>query len=683
MSGYYNRNNRGITKKLGPVTAYADAVLAGYTGTREQWAQDMAKLGQNVTQVAQNTKLTTELAEQTRVNTEQVAQDTADVRRLAHETSENATQVASNTAESNRLAAETKQAAAQAKEDAEYAGAAADNFRVDTTLSEEGKAAEAKTTGEKFAQLSEEISAETAARNAAITQERNRAVERENEIEELFTAPTHEAVSKWLDEHPEATTTVQDKSLTAEKFTDDLKLHILNDYVTPQMFGAVGDGVTNDSQALLTCAAYCSENNVMLYVPQGTTLLIPENIIIEKVKQITVKGKIIAPKGIEFRYTSKQTSNVWYFNHVSGELTVSGLKNSIITVVYADALTLFANSEISELTSIAYNQFMLGYVKTLTLHGVNSGWINENFFHGGRIGSLTLNGSYSHNNNHFYDNSFESATIVFNCGRSNYIHNARFEGEPSVTFNEKASNNYVQKAWLGETIIGVHTSLPSWWNDPYGHNYYYVGLIAPIKEYVKEINPISYNFVANNMYPSSGKLHNVKGNSHMVETDFISIEHSISFSLLSDVKFMRVYITPYDENKEHIAEEPTESPFYGNSLTWKDSGYYSPGSVSINGVTFSASRYSLLDSKDTGVRYIKIRVAGYDTADIDFVKVRIAAPWYTHIYPFKPDRLTATEKPTAGEWTDGVMAYNTNAGKTCLGWHYNGGTWIEVGTYTS
>lgn len=156
MSGYYNRNNRGITKKLGPVTAYADAVLAGYTGTREQWAQDMAKLGQNVTQVAQNTKLTTELAEQTRVNTEQVAKDTADVRRLAEETRDNAVQVASNTAESNRLAEETKQAAAQAKVDAEYAGAAADNFRVDTTLSEEGKAAEAKTTGEKFAQLSEE-----------------------------------------------------------------------------------------------------------------------------------------------------------------------------------------------------------------------------------------------------------------------------------------------------------------------------------------------------------------------------------------------------------------------------------------------------------------------------------------------------------------------------------------------
>ena len=46
------------------------------------------------------------------------------------------------------------------------------------------------------------------------------------------------AVGAWLDDHPEATTTVQDGSLTEAKFSDALKLKTIKDYVTPQMFGA-------------------------------------------------------------------------------------------------------------------------------------------------------------------------------------------------------------------------------------------------------------------------------------------------------------------------------------------------------------------------------------------------------------------------------------------------------------
>lgn len=68
-----------------------------------------------------------------------------------------------------------------------------------------------------------------------------------------------ENVTDWLDAHPEATTTVQDDSLTTEKYkngsvteaklADALKLKVINNYVTPEMFGAVGDGVANDIEA--------------------------------------------------------------------------------------------------------------------------------------------------------------------------------------------------------------------------------------------------------------------------------------------------------------------------------------------------------------------------------------------------------------------------------------------------
>lgn len=57
-------------------------------------------------------------------------------------------------------------------------------------------------------------------------------------------------VNEWLDNHPEATTTVQDNSLTVNKFTQALKLQTVKDYVTPEMYGAAGDGTTDDTTAV-------------------------------------------------------------------------------------------------------------------------------------------------------------------------------------------------------------------------------------------------------------------------------------------------------------------------------------------------------------------------------------------------------------------------------------------------
>lgn len=53
---------------------------------------------------------------------------------------------------------------------------------------------------------------------------------------------------------------------------DDLKSDIKKDYVTPQMFGGKGDGVTDDTIALQNTFNYAINNKVSVYIPSGTYL---------------------------------------------------------------------------------------------------------------------------------------------------------------------------------------------------------------------------------------------------------------------------------------------------------------------------------------------------------------------------------------------------------------------------
>lgn len=97
-------------------------------------------------------------------------------------------------------------------------------------------------------------------------------------------------VNTWLDEHPEATTTVQDGALTLPKFAESLKLLTVKDYVTPEMFGGVGDGVTDDSNAVQ--AAINDGRPVVLlgktYV-LNTQILLRSDLVIKGLENATLK----------------------------------------------------------------------------------------------------------------------------------------------------------------------------------------------------------------------------------------------------------------------------------------------------------------------------------------------------------------------------------------------------------
>lgn len=109
------------------------------------------------------------------------------------------------------------------------------------------------------------------------------------------------AVDAYLDKHPEITTTLQDGEITAEKLHQSLKWATVNDFVVPQMFGAIGDGVHDDTEA------FKKLNGKRAYIPRGVYRVSnveygPDTIIMGSgmgstvIQQIGTEGDMIAFK---------------------------------------------------------------------------------------------------------------------------------------------------------------------------------------------------------------------------------------------------------------------------------------------------------------------------------------------------------------------------------------------------
>lgn len=156
----------------------------------------------------------------------------------------------------------------------------AHSVRIDNTVSQPGMAADAKATRDLVDNVSGQIEEEIDALDGQVTDlksaignksslntdTKTNLVSAINEVNGHFLDGIEEGVENWLDDHPEATTTVQDGSLTEAKFSSDLALKTVKDYVTPEMFGAKGDGVTDDTVAVQSALSYAYSNNVPLYL---------------------------------------------------------------------------------------------------------------------------------------------------------------------------------------------------------------------------------------------------------------------------------------------------------------------------------------------------------------------------------------------------------------------------------
>lgn len=74
------------------------------------------------------------------------------------------------------------------------------------------------------------------------------------------------AVAAWLAEHPEATTTVEDGAISAEKLASDLTIAKIDNYASPMDYGATGDGEHDDTAAFVAAE---NSGKGIIYVPKG------------------------------------------------------------------------------------------------------------------------------------------------------------------------------------------------------------------------------------------------------------------------------------------------------------------------------------------------------------------------------------------------------------------------------
>ncbi len=187
---------------------------------------------------------------------------------------------------------------------------------IDPTLSVSGKAADAAKVGEAVGQVKEDkINKPKESDNNKIARAKNGDVEWVD-VGQPTDEQTDEAVTKWLDKHPEATTTVQDGAIGEKKIEESFLQWIKKDYVTPEMFGAVGDGEHDDTEAVNRALHY---NNVIfankylittIKITNDVTLcgINSGKIISNQEKCIIASGSNVAIKNIEINSITKNIS---------------------------------------------------------------------------------------------------------------------------------------------------------------------------------------------------------------------------------------------------------------------------------------------------------------------------------------------------------------------------------------
>lgn len=244
----------------------------------------------------------------------------------------------------------------------------------------------------------------------------------------------------------------------------------LRESVSPEDFGAVGDGVTDDTAAITQAIAYCLANGLTLH-GEGSYLIGStvsfryiavdfNNASINVAHSgigITIGGNASSPNNPEQRFFSV-TRSVGADSTTTPTVRCIGAKGQHIHVDRTTYFQVYADTEPAVNAtdySSAYSSFWLKYVENVELTsnaattGSSTQWINENQFYLNRTTNVLINGTYAHNHNNFYNGTLEgAASINIDRGTNNYFYGMRFEtGPTTITFGANSARNVIENTW--------------------------------------------------------------------------------------------------------------------------------------------------------------------------------------------------------------------------------------------
>ena len=413
-------------------------------------------------------------------------------------------------------------------------------------------------------------------------------------------------------------------------------------------YGAKGDGVTDDTEAIKAAAANAAALGYPLNADEGT-YIIKEDLDLRGIKTVDFKGVIKTDNVITAGNRSADGSGCEIHFRTVPKLKIVGLKNSNVSFTFCTDLHLFADGDNPEIASIGYCTFSGAYCKNIVIEAVGSSiaWVNENVFRIKRVEQVTFTGDWRSNNNRFEHCNFEKGILNLNASRNNYF-SGRCEGGVTVNTGEMTDTNFIEKEYYYSHYFGDDL-------NEYGGNsiaYYKINELQTERELLK-IDANNRHFPIGALTFNAYGTFNGAAYNAIYHSNLIPIDHIFAIKTKASAKCFRVQMNFYDANKNRIMSEVDNfgdgKMKYWPSGTWS---YTIAANVDNDTVTFYPGR----------AKYVEFQVifgdASITATDLEFIKIKLVKLVGTDVHI--SDKLTHdvyTSVPTSGYWLAGQRLY--------------------------